>query len=84
MLRRVFYASASVLMLALAYHLGASRVAAQGGGLVAGSFSHDSDVVGIDMSGQLWFISHNPGGRAGPFPLPMRISAIMNTQIAPS
>jgi hypothetical protein len=35
-LKRLFYASASILMLAAAYHLGASTAGAQGGGTVSG------------------------------------------------
>jgi hypothetical protein len=63
-LKRLFYASASILMLAAAYHLGASTAGAQAGGTIlgfSGAGSHCSgtfyvitpsgDVYGSDLSG---------------------------------
>jgi hypothetical protein len=60
-LKRVFYASASILMLAIAYHLGASTATAQApGNPVVGMAG--SDVV--TANGDVYVISGIPGGTA--------------------
>src|SRR5437879_591490 len=73
MLKKLFYASASSLMLALAYRFGATSATAQAGGnYVVGSFDVDSDPLVIDANGQMWMLGwHNSRGvRLGPVPLP--------------
>lgn len=54
MLKRIFYASASVLMLALAYHLGASTVNAQPGSTVTGVTDTGYGVLVMTANGDLY------------------------------
>jgi hypothetical protein len=62
MLKKLFYASASILMLALAYHLGANTAAAQAPGnpVVAAAYSsaqNESGVWAFTANGDAYFDS---------------------------
>ena len=58
MLKKLFYASASILMLALAYHLGATSVSAQAGsGALMGGYGN----FVCTPNGDIWF-SDGRGG----------------------
>jgi hypothetical protein len=64
MLKRFFYASASVLMLALAYHLGANTAAAQApGNPIVSAFDFGSYVIVVTANGDI----HTAVGYDTPF-----------------
>ncbi len=71
--KRLFYACAGLLCLAVAYQVGVQRASAQTGStFVVGSFDPDTDPLVIDASGQMWMMGHanSPGVRVGPVSLP--------------
>lgn len=79
-LKRLFYASASILMLAAAYHLGATRAMAQQGSMISGfaiSTTTNENFLVMTPNGDVY--ASNYVGYAGPgtppsgFSLPQRI-----------
>jgi hypothetical protein len=67
MLKKLFYASASILMLAIAYHLGANTATAQSGTQVSGfSASSGSEVFWVlTPNGDVFQRIMNPGQPMG-------------------
>ena len=59
MLKKLFYASASILMLALAYHLGASTAQGQGGGQPIALTGFNGDAIAMLTNGDIYYSNSN-------------------------
>ena len=54
MLKKLFYASASILMLALAYHLGAQNATAQAGSTIVGVTGGGPGLIVVTLNGDVY------------------------------
>ena len=62
MLKKWFYASASVLMLALAYHLGATNARGQVGASVAAAVLYIHGSFAVSSTGDVYFATYSETG----------------------
>ncbi len=62
--KRLFYASASLLMLALAYHLGATSAIGQTGGIITDAYDPGLGSFAVTSTGAVYFASY--GGTETP------------------
>jgi len=73
MLKKLFYASASILMLALAYHFGAASAGAQSPGTIQGASAGPATGYATGVVGRTFYYkrhnSNEPGGTV-PDPVP--------------
>jgi hypothetical protein len=66
MLKMLFYTSASILMLTLAYHLGARSARAQGSGLAVGVFGQVEVSAGAVVGRTIYRSGGGPAGAPSP------------------
>jgi hypothetical protein len=81
MARNFFYISAGMLMLALAYHFGASTAAAQGANLLCAAANQDGSTNwAVDSNGALYEQTRNDAG-SGPW-YPIRTIPVTSKPVA--
>lgn len=68
MLKRLFYSSAIILMLAIAYHLGARNAQAQAGSTISGMAMTTNTVVVMTPNGDCYLETLNSNGNLAPPP----------------
>lgn len=68
MAKRLFFVSAAVLMLMVAYHLGARNVQAQAGSTISGIAMSSNTVVVMTPNGDCYLETFNQNGNLAPPP----------------